>query len=138
MDRPRSLRRGGASTPSGIVLPTYEWSVVAANTTNVAEIAAALSALPVDKSIVTLGASLLGRGSDGAERYVFALRVRSFLGKLSNVAQLEVVRSGRGPSPTVVIDGPVVRAVRSSKVLGLAAYATLASCWQSSAAVDFS
>ncbi|KAJ1632811.1 hypothetical protein T492DRAFT_867768 [Pavlovales sp. CCMP2436] len=95
-----------ASTPAGIVLPTYEWSVVAANTTNAAEIAAALAALPADKSVITLGASLLGRGSGGAERYVFALRMRSFLGKLSDVAQLKVVRSGRGPSPTVAIHGP--------------------------------
>ncbi|KAJ1637713.1 hypothetical protein T492DRAFT_834293 [Pavlovales sp. CCMP2436] len=128
---------GSASTPAGIVLPTYEWSVVTANTTNAVELAAVLAALPADNSVVTLGASLLGHCSGGAERYVFALRVRSFLDKLSDAAKLEVVRSGRGPSSMVAIEGPMVRAVRPSEALGLAAYATLASCWQKSAAVDF-
>mmetsp|Transcript_30791 Transcript_30791/g.71714 ORF Transcript_30791/g.71714 Transcript_30791/m.71714 type:complete len:2142 (+) Transcript_30791:407-6832(+) len=127
-----------ASTPAGIVLPTYEWSVVAVNTTNAAAIAAVLAVLPATQSIVTIASALLANGSGGLERYVFNLRVRSFLGFASEQARLEVVRSGRGPSPIVTIEGPLQRSVRSSEALALASYATIASCWADTVAIDFS
>lgn len=122
------------STGGGVAALRYAWALDAtvgltpeAATTLSAEVAAA-TAPTLDL--------LLPPGS----RYIFKLRVTSFLGLSSEIAAFEVVRSS-GLEPMLTVEGPAQVRVRPDVRNVVRASVRLAACWpigERSSAVQFS